>query len=130
AARFSSARFTFLAQSVRQIFLECGMCVARQRILIEDQDTGGGSTAAMIFEGVMNINNSNGGDPILVREWSADAFHRRVIELEASGYVAVQETYNILPEMNPETGEIIHLHSIEMRKRDVDNDIPRHRDAD
>jgi len=58
-------------------------------------------------------------DPILVREWDSDTFHRRVIELEARGYVARQETYHILPEMNPETGEIIHLHTIEMREPDT-----------
>lgn len=50
----------------------------------------------------------------IVREWDADTFHRRVLELEASGYVAQLETYSVTPEMNPETGEIIHLHSIEM----------------
>jgi hypothetical protein len=55
-------------------------------------------------------------DPLLVNEWDSDTFHRRVIELEASGYVARQESYHILPEMNPETGEIIHLHTIEMEK--------------
>jgi hypothetical protein len=51
---------------------------------------------------------------LLIREWSADAFHRRVLELEVKGYVARRETYRITAEMNPETGEITHLHSIEM----------------
>lgn len=53
-------------------------------------------------------------EPVLVREWGADAFHRRVLELERAGYVARRETYRITPETNPETGEVIHLHSIEM----------------
>ncbi len=53
---------------------------------------------------------------IIVRDWDPDAFHRRVLELEAEGYVTRRETYSITPEMNPETGEIIHLHAIEMRK--------------
>ncbi len=53
-------------------------------------------------------------DLILVREWDADSFHRRVLELEAQGYVARRETYRILAEMDPSTGNIIHLHSMEM----------------
>jgi DNA-binding IclR family transcriptional regulator len=53
-------------------------------------------------------------DVILVREWDADSFHRRVLELEANGYVARRETYRITPEMSPETGEIVHLHAIEL----------------
>ena len=53
-------------------------------------------------------------DPILVREWSAGAFHQRVLELEAEGYVSRRETYRITPEMHPETGTITHLHVIEM----------------
>ncbi len=53
-------------------------------------------------------------DPILVREWDSDLFHRRVLELELKGYVARRETYTITPEMNPETGAIVHLYSIEM----------------
>jgi hypothetical protein len=56
--------------------------------------------------------------PIIVREWSAEVFHQRVIELEAEGYVARRETYHITPEMSPETGKIIHLHSVEMVKPD------------
>ena len=53
-------------------------------------------------------------EPILVREWGSEAFHRRVLEFETRGYIARRETYSITPEMNPETGEIIHLHVIEM----------------
>jgi hypothetical protein len=55
-------------------------------------------------------------DVILVREWDADAFHRRVLELEAKGYVARLETYDVTPEMNPATGEVTHLHTLELRK--------------
>ncbi len=51
---------------------------------------------------------------IIVREWDADSFHRRVLELEAQGYVARRDTYKIIPEMHPETGTIIHLHTIEL----------------
>jgi hypothetical protein len=51
---------------------------------------------------------------LLVREWNAEAFHRRVLQLESEGYVARRETYCITPEVNPETGEIIHLYTIEM----------------
>ena len=55
-------------------------------------------------------------DTILIREWDADLFHRRVLDLEAQGYQARLETYAVVPEMNPETGEIIHLHTVELRK--------------
>ncbi len=54
----------------------------------------------------------------IVREWDADTFHKKVLELEAQGYVSRRETYKITAEMNPETGLIVHLHSIEMHKPD------------
>jgi hypothetical protein len=53
-------------------------------------------------------------EAILVREWDSDAFHKRVLELESDGYVPRSDSYRITPEMDPETGAIIHLHSIEM----------------
>jgi hypothetical protein len=53
-------------------------------------------------------------DPILVREWDPAAFHRRVLQLEAQGYVTRLQTYDITPEMDPRTGEIVHLYVIEM----------------
>lgn len=53
-------------------------------------------------------------EALLIREWNADAFHRRVLQLENEGYIARRETYRITPEMNPETGEVIHLYTIEM----------------
>ena len=53
-------------------------------------------------------------EPLLVREWDNDTFHRRVLELEASGYVARRETYCVTAEQNPESGFVIHLYSIEM----------------
>jgi len=52
----------------------------------------------------------------LVREWDADSFHKKVLELEQQGYVSKMDTYKITAEMNPDTGAIIHLHSIEMHK--------------
>ncbi|MBI2837887.1 MAG: hypothetical protein HYX75_06210 [Acidobacteria bacterium] len=52
---------------------------------------------------------------VVVRDWDADVFHRRVLELETQGYTARRETYRIDPEVNPDTGEIVHLHTIEMR---------------
>ena len=55
-------------------------------------------------------------DVIVVREWDADNFHRRVLELESQGYEARRDTYRISPEMNPESGAIIHLHTIEMSR--------------
>ena len=52
--------------------------------------------------------------PLLIREWNAEEFHRRVLELESNGYVARRDTYRITAEMNPDTGEVIHLYTIEM----------------
>lgn len=53
-------------------------------------------------------------DFIQVREWDAEAFHRRVLELEKKGYVWQRETYRVTAEMDPETGKVIHLYTIEM----------------
>ena len=53
-------------------------------------------------------------DPILVRDWDVDAFHRRLLELEVKGYVTRRETYKIVADTNPDTGEVMHLHTIEM----------------
>jgi hypothetical protein len=55
-------------------------------------------------------------DSIVVREWDADSFHRRVLELEAQGFEALRDTYRISPEMDPESGNIVHLHTIEMSR--------------
>jgi len=60
-------------------------------------------------------------DTILIREWDADLFHRRVLDLEAQGYQACLESYQVVPEMNPATGEIIHLHVVELRKPAPEN---------
>ncbi len=54
------------------------------------------------------------GSAIVVSEWDADAFHRRVSELEMQGYVARRETYRVTAEMNPETGRIVHLRTVEL----------------
>ena len=53
-------------------------------------------------------------DPIIVREWNAEAFHRRILEYEKEGYIARRDTYRVTAETNPETGEVIHLYVIEM----------------
>ena len=55
-------------------------------------------------------------DITLVREWDAESFHKQVLELERQGWVAKRETYKITAEMNPESGVIVHLHSMEMHK--------------
>jgi len=51
---------------------------------------------------------------IQVREWDPEIFHRRVFELEKNGYVWQRETYRVTAEMDPETGEVIHLYTIDM----------------
>jgi hypothetical protein len=53
-------------------------------------------------------------DVLIVSNWDSEEFHRQILELESQGYVARQETYRITPEMNPESGRITHLYSIEM----------------
>jgi len=53
---------------------------------------------------------------VVVREFDADLFHKKVMELESKGYTANRETYKVTPEMDPETGNIVHLHSIELTK--------------
>jgi len=55
-------------------------------------------------------------DVRIVRDWDVDAFHSRVLQLESQGYASRRESYRITPEMNPETGEVLHLHSIELVK--------------
>jgi hypothetical protein len=49
-----------------------------------------------------------------VREWDADLFHKKVLQLEAEGFVSRLETYRIVADMNPDTGIVVHLHSMEM----------------
>ena len=51
-----------------------------------------------------------------MRQWDADQFHARVMELEKQGYVARRESYRIAAEMNPETGSVSHVHSIGLAK--------------
>lgn len=55
-------------------------------------------------------------ETIIVREWDAEVFQRRVVDLEASGYAARLDSYQIIAEMNPETGEVTHLRIVEMCK--------------
>jgi hypothetical protein len=70
--------------------------------------------ASVAIEGVDESN------AIVVSEWDADAFHRRVSDLELQGYVVRRETYHITPETNPETGRIIHLHTVELYRAGSD----------
>lgn len=62
------------------------------------------------------METSTGSDLIIVREWDAETFHARVLELERKGWVAQRESYRIQAEMSPEDGHIIHLHSIELSR--------------
>jgi hypothetical protein len=36
------------------------------------------------------------------------------------GYITRRESYRVTPEMNPETGRIIHLHTVELRQAGPD----------
>jgi hypothetical protein len=67
---------------------------------------------------------------IVISEWDADAFHRRVSDLELQGYVARRETYRVTPEMNPETGLIVHLHTVELYQPGQDEVEKRHSTLD
>lgn len=53
---------------------------------------------------------------IVIRDFDSDLFHQKVVEMEGKGYVANRDTYKITAEMDPETGNIVHLHTIEMVK--------------
>jgi hypothetical protein len=68
---------------------------------------GNGIPAAADKRTIMN-------DPVTVWEWSAEDFHRKVFDLQNRGYIARLETYQVKAEMNPETGFIVHLHTIEL----------------
>jgi hypothetical protein len=59
-------------------------------------------------------------ETVIVREWDPEIFHRRVVDLEGKGYTAQLESYQVVPEMNPETGEVIHLRTVEMKKKTSD----------
>jgi len=59
-------------------------------------------------------------DATLVREWDVETFHNQVMEMELKGYNVRRETYQITAEMNPETGQVIHLYTVEMYKPDSD----------
>ena len=61
---------------------------------------------------------------VLVHEWESDAFHRRVMELQSAGYTSRQESYRIIADVNPETGEIVHLHTIEMLREELTENEP------
>jgi hypothetical protein len=74
---------------------------------LKAEDNSGRGDAAVNEGGVA-------GNAIIVSEWDADAFHRRVSDLELQGYVVRRETYRVTPEMNPETGRIVHLHTVEL----------------
>jgi hypothetical protein len=39
----------------------------------------------------------------------------------SQGYQSRLESYEVVPEMNPESGEIIHLHTVELRKAASEN---------
>ena len=53
---------------------------------------------------------------IQVREWDADAFHKKVLQLESEGFVSRLESYRIVADVNPDTGIVTHLHTMEMYK--------------
>ena len=57
-------------------------------------------------------------DVLIVSDWDSESFHRQVLEMEANGYFARNETYRITPEVHPETGLITHLYTIEMYRPD------------
>ena len=51
---------------------------------------------------------------VQVREWGVDAFHKKVLQLESQGFVSRLESYRIVPDVNPDTGIVLHLHTMEM----------------
>lgn len=67
-------------------------------------------------EGIISLSTEPSAmtDTVVVSEWDSDLFHQKVMELEAQGYVARRDTYRITAEMNPETGIVSHVHSMEL----------------
>ena len=55
-------------------------------------------------------------DVLIVSDWDSESFHKKVLDLEAKNYAARRETYRVTAEMNPETGLVTHLYTIEMYK--------------
>ena len=53
---------------------------------------------------------------VVVREWDVDTFHKKVLQLESQGYVSRLDSYRIVADMNPDTGIVVHLHTIELRR--------------
>ena len=51
---------------------------------------------------------------VQVREWGVDAFHKKVLQLESEGYISRLDSYRIVPDVNPDTGIVLHLHTMEM----------------
>jgi len=60
---------------------------------------------------------------IVVSEWDSDSFHRRVLDLELQGYALRRETYRVTLEMNPETGQIVHLYTVELYQAGPDEAV-------
>ncbi len=60
-------------------------------------------------------------EAILISEWDSDSFHKQVLEIEAKGYAARPESYHITPVMDPETGGIVHLYTVEMNAVESDD---------
>lgn len=52
----------------------------------------------------------------MIREWDPEEFHARIVDLEKKGWQTRRDSYKITAEMNPETGLISHVHSIELFK--------------
>jgi hypothetical protein len=57
-------------------------------------------------------------ETIIVVEWDAAVFHQQVASWEALGYRALLDTYEIQAEIDPETGEVRHQHTIVLEKSD------------
>jgi len=63
-------------------------------------------------------------DVLIVSDWDSESFHQKVLDLEAKAYLARRETYRVTAEVNPETGLVTHLYTIEMYKPNEETSDP------
>ncbi len=53
-------------------------------------------------------------DRIVVRDWDCIRFYGRVRQKEAEGYTPRLESYTVMPDIDPRTGELASVFVIEM----------------
>lgn len=57
-------------------------------------------------------------DKIYVRDWDCIRFYGRVRAKEAEGYIPRMESYTVMPDINPHSGELANVYVIEMDREE------------